>query len=144
MNDRQHSWRDDFPIMEEVEDFRGRSRLFEITCHERPQGFALRAVESGTADDGYAFAAYSETSPYNGLYRLRQKIARGLATRHLSGGPGDYQLTHGTLSGRITCEGIDRPVLIVDGIPLTLEEFARILASHEGWDFRLNVIDSLE
>jgi len=33
-------------------------------------------------------------------------------------------------------------VLVIDGIPLTLEDLREIIAMHEGWDFRLQIADS--
>jgi hypothetical protein len=36
-----------------------------IDCHETALGFTVRAREQGAEEDGYEFAAYSETSPYS-------------------------------------------------------------------------------
>ena len=143
MKNDNHSWRDDFPLREEVEDFRGKFRTFVITCEEVGLGFTLRAQEQGV-DEGYEFAAYSETSPYSALGRLRQKMYRGLATRHITGRRGEYRMLHDSVAGRITSDGDGGVLLVVDGIPLTLAELASILASHEGWSFELQIRDSLE
>ena len=72
-----------------------------ITCHENGLGFTVRAEEGRARGTGYEFAAYSETSPYAALGRLRQKIYRGLATRHITGSRGGYNMTHDRLSGRL-------------------------------------------
>jgi hypothetical protein len=144
VHDGSRSWHDDFPMNQEAEDFGGRIRTFEISCHETGLGFTVRAVESGVQGEGYEFAAYSETSPYSALYRVRQKMHRGLATRHIVGAPGGYQMMHDTLSGRISCEDVERPLLIVDGVALDVEDLSRMLLSREGWSFKLEIIDPLE
>lgn len=143
-NDDDHAH---FPLEEQVEDFSGKLRTFVIDCHEGPLGFTLRAHEKGSEGLGYEFGAYSETSPYNALYRVRQKMYRGLATRHITQAPGTvggYRMLHDRLGGRITSDGQGGVVLVVDGVPLSLEEFGALLASHEGWTFDLQITDGLE
>lgn len=142
-NDNQ-DWNSDFPIDEEVEDHAGRTRRFLFTCHQGPLGFTVRAQEQGAQGTGYEFAAYSETSPYHALGRLRQKMYRGLATRHITRSLHGYRMLHDTLSGRIASDGNGGVLVVVDGIPLSIDDFARILVSHEGWSFDLKIIDSLE
>jgi hypothetical protein len=137
-------WNNDFPIEEEVEDHAGRTRLFLITCHEGPLGFTVRAQEKEARGAGYEFAAYSETSPYNALGRLRQKMYRGLATRHITRSTHGYRMLHDKLSGRIASDGHGGAVVVVDGIALSIDDLAHILTSHEGWSFDLKIIDSLE
>lgn len=134
----------DFPMREEVEDYAGRKRPFVITCHEGGLGFTVRATEEGRGGTGYEFAAYSETSPYSALGRVRQKMHRGLATRHVTGSPGNYRMMHDRLSGRITSDRQAGVLLVVDGTPLTSEDLAEILSTHEGWDFELKIVDALE
>jgi hypothetical protein len=133
-----------FPIEEEVEDHAGRTRRFLFTCHQGPLGFTVRAQEQEAQGTGYEFAAYSETSPFHALGRLRQKMYRGLATRHISRSLDGYRMLHDTLSGRIASDGNGGALIIVDGIPLSMDDLDRILISHEGWSFDLKIIDSLE
>jgi hypothetical protein len=137
-------WGADFPVREEVEDYAGAARVFVITCHEGGLGFTVRAEEEASAGTGYEFAAYSETSPYSALGRLRQKMYRGLATRHISGSPGAYRMLHDRLSGRITSDGEGGVLLIVDGTPLGIDDLASILECHEGWGFEMQIVDALE
>jgi hypothetical protein len=33
-------------------------------------------------------------------------------------------------------------VLVIDGIPLTLDELGKLLEMHEGWQFRLEIADA--
>lgn len=144
MRNGDDGWASDFPIREQVEDCAGRMRSFVINCHEGGLGFTVRAEEEGRRGTGYEFAAYSETSPYSALGRVRQKMHRSLATRHITGSPGDYRMLHDRLSGRITSDGKGRVLLIVDGVALELGDLASILESHEGWSFELNIVDGLE
>jgi len=137
-------WNNDFPIEEEVEDHAGTTRRFLITCHEGPLGFTVRAQEQVAQGTGYEFAAYSETSPHNALGRLRQKMYRGLATRHITRSSHGYRMLHDKLSGRIASDGNGDAVVVVDGIPLSIDDLAHILISHEGWSFDLTIVDSLE
>jgi len=144
MRNSEQNWHPDFPMREEVEDYAGRKRYFVITCYEGGLGFTVRATEEHRGGMGYEFAAYSETSPYSALGRVRQKMYRGLATRHVTGSPGDYQMMHDQLSGRITVDREAGVLLVVDGVPLTIEDLAEILSSHEGWGFELKIVDALE
>ena len=144
MKNGSQDWNNDFPIEEEVEDHAGRTRRFLITCHQGPLGFTVRAQEQEAQGTGYEFAAYSETSPYNALGRLRQKMYRGLATRHITKSLHGYRMMHDKLSGRIASDGNGGALVVVDGIPLSIDDLAHILISHEGWSFDLTIMDSLE
>jgi len=137
-------WQGDFPRREEAEDCAGRMRSFLVDCHEGGLGYTVRAVEERHEGVGYEFAAYSETSPYSALGRVRQKMRQGLATRHVTGSAGNYQMLHDRLRGRIAWHPEGRMVLVVDGIPLEIEDLAEILRSHEGWGFELQIADALE
>ena len=134
----------DFPIREEVEDHAGRRRAFVIDGHRGALGYTVRATEEGKDGLGYQFGAYSETSPFSALGRVRQKMYRALATRHLSVADGARRMLHGGLEGRITTNADGLVILVVDGVPLGMEEVESLLRSHEGWSFRLQIIDSLE
>jgi hypothetical protein len=140
----EKGWETDFPIREQVEDCAGRTRTFVINCHEGGLGWTVRAQEEARRGPGYEFAAYSETSPYSALGRLRQKMYRSVATRHITGSPGGYQMLHDRLSGRITSDGNGGVALVVDGLAVGLENLASILLTHEGWSFDLHITDGLE
>ena len=144
MKKENYDWLDDFPLQEEVEDFSGKIRKFVIDCHETALGYTVRAREQNTEGTGYQFSAYSETSPYSALGRVRQKMFRGLATRHITGRRGRYRMLHESLRGRITSDDDGGVLLVVDGIALNLQEIGTILGSHEGWDFELQIVDGLE
>jgi hypothetical protein len=137
-------WRDDFPLQDDVEDFAGKTRIFAITCHEGPLGFTVRAEEQGTKGIGYEFGAYSETSPYAALGRIREKMSRALAMRHIGGSSGNYHMLHNELRGRITSDAQRGVLLVVDGRPLDMDEVTRILETHEGFEFELRIRSGLE
>jgi hypothetical protein len=50
-------------------------------------------------------------------------------------------MLHDTLRGRITRSQDNGLALIVDGIPLDLDELREVLETHEGWQFRLEIAD---
>jgi hypothetical protein len=64
-----------------------------------------------------------------------------MATRHLSN---DRDMLHETLSGRITSRGEQGVLLVVDGVGIEIDELARFLRTHEGWEFELRIKDALE
>jgi hypothetical protein len=138
------NWQADFPIHEEVEDFTGKQRAFVLTCHEGELGFTVRASEAKRRQLGYEFAAYSETSPYSALGRVRDKIRRGLATRCIGGTHGDYHMLHNELRGRITSDKQRGVLLVVDGIPLEIHKLESFLRTHEGSEFKIAIADALE
>jgi hypothetical protein len=53
-------------------------------------------------------------------------------------------MLHDKLSGRIASDRNGGAMIVVDGIPLSIDDFAHILVTHEGWSFDLKIIDSLE
>ena len=53
-------------------------------------------------------------------------------------------MTHDQLRGRISSDRETGAFVVVDGIPLTMEDLAEILSTHEGWGFELRIVDALE
>ena len=143
MKRRVTNWKQDFPIHEEAEDFAGRKRSFVIDCHQGPLGYTVRASEAGKNGLGFEFASYSETSPYAALGRVRSKMARGLARRHLSSAKGPAEMLHDSIDGRISSRD-GEVVVVVDGVPLDIDDLDGFLAVREGWGFELRITDSLE
>lgn len=131
----------DFPIRETVEDAFGNERAFLITYHPAGLGYMVVAQEEGKEGLGYEFSALSETSPYHALGKLREKLYRSLAMRHITRRGSQYIPMHNTLRGRITWSPDEGLVLVVDGIVLTLEDLRTILEMHESWQFRLEIVD---
>jgi hypothetical protein len=48
------------------------------------------------------------------------------------------------MKASLTAHGQLTALVVVDGIPLSIDDLAHILISHEGWSFDLRIIDSLE
>ena len=131
----------DFPLREMVEDAFGVERSFLITCHASGINFAVTAEEEDRDGSGYRFTAYSETSPYNALGPLRERMYRSLATRHVTKTESGYRMLHDTLRGWISTDAAGEVVVVVDGIPLTMQDLREILAGHEGFQVRLEIAD---
>ena len=138
------NWEADFPIREKVEDCCGKQRWFVIDCHEGWLGYTVRASEEDKHGLGYEFAAYSETRPYGALGRVRQKMSRGLATRHITTSHRTKEMLHDKLKGRIASDEKGGVVLVVDGIVLGIEDIESFLKSREGWEFEMRIVDALE
>ncbi|HEX5180567.1 MAG TPA: hypothetical protein VFW04_14615 [Gemmatimonadaceae bacterium] len=127
---------DSFPTAETFVDCCGEPHEFALELLRTASGYFLRATECASKDDGYAFAAHSETGPYLALGRLRSKLQKGLATRYLAAGETQPRLGHDVAVGRISYGGV-----VVDGQSLTFDELAAILSVYEGWQFKLEIVD---
>ena len=67
-----------------------------------------------------------------------------LAVKHLTADELEPQIAEQTVRGRIDWdESVEgrTPLLVIDGQEVTWEEFGRMLATFEGWQFRLEIID---
>ncbi len=71
----------EFPKEDCFLDFEGNERVFDYLVHNVSVGYSVRARER--KEDGYEFASFSESSPFNALGELRQKIRKRLSTRYL-------------------------------------------------------------
>jgi hypothetical protein len=131
----------DFPLREMVEDAFGVERSFLITYQASGINFRVTAEEEDRGGLGYRFTAYSEASPYYALGPLRERMYRSLATRHVTKRGSGYRMLHDTLRGWITTDAAGEVVVVVDGIPLTMEDLREILAGHEGFQVRLEIAD---
>jgi hypothetical protein len=138
---------DVFPLRSEFCDYSGQRRWFIITMDRVELGYSLSATEEGIEnEEGYHFREFDPNSPYLALGRLRGRIQRALATRHLEErAPGDFLPLHDTLRGRISCSSKeDEVAFVIDGKALTLTQFAKIVQMYEGWQFRLDFLDQAE
>jgi hypothetical protein len=50
-------------------------------------------------------------------------------------------MLHDTLRGRVSYDPARGIVFVIDGIPLTDDEFLELFDTHEGWDFRVVFVD---
>jgi hypothetical protein len=131
----------DFPIRQVFTDCSGQTRPFLISYFPVNLGFAVHAEEEGKQGLGYFFREFDAASPYLALGRLRGRIRKALAIRHIEQQePGDFQAIHDTLRGRISYS--DGEVgFVIDGQFLTLRQFGKMVETFEGFEFRLELRD---
>jgi hypothetical protein len=136
---------DDFPESEAFVDCAGKQRVFALECHQVPTGWSVTANEVTDNDFGYRFECFSPSNPYLALGQVRGKIRAGLATRYLSAAEPEPSLSNDILCGHVDWDRTtDRPVLVVDGRPLSMFDLERILRSYEGWRVELRIVDATE
>ena len=131
----------DFPLRQAFTDCSGQTRRFVISYFRVSHGFGVQAEEEGKEGQGFFFREFDATSPYLALGRLRGKIDKLLATRHIEQRePGNFQATHRTLRGRISYAA-GEVAFVIDGQPLTLQQFGKMVETFEGFEFRLDIRD---
>lgn len=78
------------------------------------------------------------------LGRLVEKMKRALAVRDLAINGSQFQIRDQTVRGLISSDPAgpgDIPVVVVDGREIGWDDFGRMLAAFEGWQFRLEIRD---
>ena len=101
----------------------------------------MQAEEEGKDGQGFVFREFDATSPYLALGRLRGRIEKALATRHIEQRePGNFQATHRTVRGRISYSD-DEVAFVIDGQLLTLQQFGKMVETFEGSEFRFDIND---
>lgn len=131
----------DFPLREAFTDCAGQTRHFVISYFPASLGFGVQAKEEGKDGEGFFFREFDATSPYLALGRIRGRIEKALATRHIEQRePGDFRFTHRTLRGRISYSD-GQVAFVIDGQLLTLQQFAKMVETFEGFEFRLDIRD---
>ena len=98
---------------------------------------------------GYEFEVISEANSDQMvlLGRLLNKIRRALASKHLRMEKYGLSIANQVVRGRIDCdlsETSGLPLLVVDGVAITWEQFGRMLMTFEGWQFKLDIRDMTE
>ena len=131
----------DFPIRQAFTDYSGKPRHFVISYFPANLGFGVQAEEEGKDGQGFFFREFDATSPYLALGRLRGRIRKTLATRHIEQPePGNFQATHETVRGRISYSD-GEVAFVIDGQLLTLQQFGKMVETFEGFEFRLDIED---
>jgi hypothetical protein len=131
----------DFPIRQAFSDCSGRTRHFVIKYFRASLGFGVQAEEEGKDGEGFVFREFDPTSPYLALGRLRGRIEKALATRHIEQRePGNFQATHRTVRGRISYSD-GEVAFVIDGQLLTLQQFGKMVETFEGFEFRFDIGD---
>jgi hypothetical protein len=78
------------------------------------------------------------------LGRLVEKMRRALAVKDLAINDSEFQIRDQTVRGLISSNPAgpgDIPVVVVDGREIGWDDFGRMLAAFEGWQFRLEIRD---
>lgn len=129
-------------MTETFTDFVGRERRFRIRMESTPNGLRAEAVEDGQQSGGYRFRVVAASGgAAEALSNLRRRMSQVLNVRHLLRDPktGDWGATHDILRGRIDFDKeTGSPLIVIDGQPLTWDEFGRLMTEHEGFDFDLS------
>ena len=127
---------DFFPHKETIPDVSGLNRNFVLSLEEAPLGgYIVRATELAT-ENGYEFESYSETSPFNALASVREKLNKGLATKYLLIEEDRISLRFDEFQGRISSGGI-----VIDGKLIPYSEFCKILQVYEGFTLDASISD---
>jgi hypothetical protein len=109
----------------------------------------LEALETGP-QEGYEFSviADAEQDMFVTFRRLFERIRRELGRKHIEKAEEGYQITDaGVVRGQISSDpdAFDRmPLLIIDRKPVTWDALGRMLSSHEGFRFKLEIFDRSE
>lgn len=133
-----------------LRDSRGVSHLFHLRTSLVATGLLIEAIEDTDGRTaGYQFAVLGqhEDDPLKLFGRLYEKIRRRLAQQHLEeedDGPqiGKDWIVRGMITwGEKSDRGRRLPGLVIDGRSVTWEEFGSMLASFEGFQFKLEIRD---
>ncbi len=146
----------DPPPVEVVRAVDGREVHFRYRLSWTPSG--LMSAEAEEADqppgDGFRFTMYGEhdADPQSVLAQLRRlvhrEVSRAYLEPHGSGaevGAADWAIAGGEVAGRIDWSGdawVREPSVVIDGRRFDWDEFGRMVASFEGWEFRMRLGDS--
>ena len=125
------------PRVESFQDCTGRTRSFNITQGQQPEGVLVTASEIDPPQmPGYEFAVWSSTMG-NALGLLRLKIKEGISRRYLGidTGRGVEMLTH-TVRGMLDYGGV-----VVDGRVLSYDQLLQVLSSFEGSAIEIKITD---
>ena len=112
---------------------------------------SLRAFEIHDGElGGYEFQVVGdpEEDLFTLLGRLIQKIRKRLSVRHLKVIHGHgLQITDGTVRGHIDWDDEEDgrvPMMVIDGQRISWDEFGQMVMAHEGWQFKMEIVDPSE
>lgn len=132
------------------QDSRGASHEFRFRATLVATGLLIEALEiTNEQTGGYEFAVLGqhEDDPLELFGRLYERIRRRLAQQHLEqedDGPriGKDWIVRGMITwGEESHRGRHLPGLVIDGRSVTWEEVGSMLASFEGFQFKLEIRD---
>jgi hypothetical protein len=127
----------------------GRRHVLRYRLWRAPTGVSVRLVEEGgAADDGFEFAVLGDhDADVDELTeRVRAQAEAEIGRCCLEPAPqgAGWRLTGEEVAGRLIADLEGGPVqVVVDGRTLSWDELGEVLASYEGWRFRLAIEASL-
>lgn len=133
-----------------IEDCDGLPHEFHFQLRLLGNIVSLEAFEVAQGDpSGYSFQVIGDPDEdiFTLLGRMIQKIQRSLSVKYIEESDLGPQFSGQTVKGHITsdCNEFERmPVMVIDGREFSWEEFGRMLLTHEGWQFKLEIVDSSE
>ena len=129
----------------------GEAHEFHFTTRILPTGISMEALEiRNEKPEGYEFQVIGPlaTDVLALFGQLFERIRKALSLKHLEMTEHGLHIANGdVVRGMIDCddENVDRiPLLMIDGKPVTWEQFGRMLMSYEGWNFKLEIFDRSE
>jgi hypothetical protein len=132
-------------------DARGHEHVFQFRTQLFAAGVTIDAIElNADQSEGYCFKVIGdeEGDLLELLARLVTKMRRGLASSHLEQGAHGLQISdRGIVRARIESdpEGeAGMPVVVIDGRNISWDEFGRMVATHRGFQFKLELHDLSE
>lgn len=133
-----------------LQDSRGVSHEFRFRASLAATGLLIEALEVREDQaEGYEFAVLGEheEDPLELFGRLYARMRQRLGQQHLEEGDdglriGEEQVVRGMITwGEETDRGGRAPGLVIDGRCVTWEELGRMVASFEGFQFKLAICD---
>jgi hypothetical protein len=128
----------------------GKTHAFHFFTHLVPPGLEIDAREILSSDQaGYEFSVLGPhgCNQSDLILDLYAKIKRGLSKRYLKKSRSGIGIKDRRVVGRIewddTYQG-EIPRLIIDGLPITWNQFGKMLMSFEGWNLKLDILDRTE
>ena len=148
----------DPPPIETVRAADGREVRFRTRLWWAPSGLLVAEAEEvdQPPGDGFEFSVTGalDADPHDVLARLRRLVHREVAHRYLEPDPFDSAVSDTTWAiadrevfGRIDASGdpsVREPSVVIDGRRLDWDEFGRMVAPFEGWQFRMRFVDRSE
>jgi hypothetical protein len=132
----------DFPEWDTFQDCRGRNIKFKYHLIDAGNLYSLRAREVTRSKYPREFCAFDVIDPLNALWKLRRRIPEELNKRYFTEEKGVRfdSLNFDYFPGNITHDSDAREAcLVVDGKKMSMYDLERILASHEGWQIKIQI-----
>lgn len=125
----------------------GREHLLRFRLWRTPGGISADAIEQGPDGDdpdGYALSVSGghDADPDVLLAALDQRVRVETGRCYLEhDDPAGWQVTGTEVAGRLDGDQDDLPDVIIDGRRITWTDFGRMIASFDGWWFRMTFGD---